>query len=75
MGKKMTQKEFKEIFEKAGFTFDLWGWEGILNMISGYNQILAEECFKNGANSAGQRQKKQSDIIFAELEARGYYNN
>lgn len=41
--KKMTFKEFKQIFNDAGMDFDIWGYEGILNEISIAQNAMAEE--------------------------------
>lgn len=40
---KMTCKEFKEVLEKSGMYFDVWGFEGILNIISLNEKRNAEE--------------------------------
>ena len=75
--KKMTLKEFKAVLEDSGMNFDCYGYEGILNMISGYVQHLAEdmEATSIGVCSASMRMREQSDNIFHTLEQRGYYDD
>lgn len=73
--KKMTQKEFKAVLEKVGMNFEVWGWEGILNMISGYNEFLSEEAIKMGSENVYRHEKNIADAIFDELDKRGYYDS
>lgn len=73
--KKMTQKEFKEVFESAGFIFDIWGWEGILNMIAMSERTMAENSRNNGSIYTAKSCEESAEIIFKALEARGYYKN
>ena len=40
--KKMTFKEFKEVLEKAETDFEVFGFEGVLNLMSMTNRYLAE---------------------------------
>lgn len=72
---KMTKKEFLEIFEAAGFSFEVWGYEGILNMIAGYSSYLSKDAARRGSAKIAAHIKEQGDIIEAALTARGYYEN
>lgn len=69
---KMTEKEFIAAFESAGFVFDIWGYEGILNQISSLYYIKAEE-----TKSKVMRDFyiEKANILHNLLEERGYYNN
>lgn len=71
---KMTKKEFIEVFEAAGFSFEVWGWEGILNMIAGYNDFLAQDAAKLGQNKIVEMELKKAKYIEEYLSKRGYYN-
>lgn len=76
--KKMTQKEFKRILEESNVNFEIWGYEGILNMIAGYNNFLADDAEKragNGCSNIAKRMRATADNITAELAKIGYYNN
>ena len=76
--KKMTQKEFKRILEDADVNIENWGYEGILNIIAGYNNFLADEAEKRAGNGCGNianRMRTSAAIITAELDKIGYYNN
>lgn len=74
--KAMTLKQFKQVLEDAGLNFEVWGWEGILNMISGYNDYLAEQALRIGGMSyAYTHSKEAADKIFKALEERGYYDD
>lgn len=75
MAKKMTCKEFKETLEKSGMYFDIWGWEGILNQLSIYNKIQADQQAADGCMAAARDNKKRSDFFYETLTARGYYNH
>ena len=69
--KKMTAKEFKEILTESGTDFDLYGFEGILNELSIYNEMMAKE-YEGEAPELVY--KKISNKIYKALEKRGYYN-
>lgn len=72
--KRMTLKEFKQIFADAGFDMEIWGYEGILNMISGYTRHLADNAKALGCETAYDRQREQAQKIFDALYERGYYD-
>ena len=70
--KKMTLKEFKQFFNEV-YDFEIWGYEGILNMLACLESREEEEYIQRGsclAKPAFERWKKIHD----ELEKRGYYN-
>ena len=69
--KKMTAKEFKEILTESGVNFDLYGFEGILNELSIYNEMMAKEYEGKTPEIV---YKKISYKIFKALEKRGYYS-
>jgi len=69
---KMTHEEFLQALGQAGMTFDCWGYEGILNIMSEY--FLDKSCTfsfdKEFSNILSERGRK----IFEILESRGFYN-
>lgn len=70
MKKKMTLKEFKEILGKAETDFEVFGYEGILNIISLCNKYMSEESERPYVKKMHQRISK---TIYDELTERGYY--
>jgi len=74
MAKAMTCKEFWQVLESVGITKEIWGYDGILNMISILESSQAEQCEKMGLKAAADGNKKRSDAIFKVLTDRGYYD-
>ena len=74
--KKMTLKEFKEVFERAGYSFDVWGYEGILTLIEGYEWSQYNN-FKDDPKKQvlARATKKRIDSVHDDLEKIGYYKN
>lgn len=70
MAKKMTLKEFKEVLEMAGISSS---YEDILNQLAQNNHRMAEECRQMGLIAATRKCKEIGDVIYEELESRGYY--
>lgn len=70
---KMTHEEFEQVLKQAGMTFDLWRYDGILNIMSEY--FLDRSCSfsfdKEFSNILSERGRK----IFEMLERRGFYND
>lgn len=68
--KKMTSKEFKKVFNDAGFNFDIWGYEGILNLL-----VMAEGYLENETDSdvLKEMHKSRRMHIYNSLNERGYY--
>ena len=73
--KRMTLKEFKQIFTEAGFDMDVWGYEGILNMIAGYNSFFADQATANGQVYTAKDARERALKISTTLLNRGYYDN
>jgi len=73
--KKMTAKEFKETLDKAGFDFNIYGYEGILNIVTclSYDEANRQEVKNN--NLLADYKRKQANVLHDILEARGYYND
>lgn len=71
--KKMTQKEFKEILEQAGISLEVYGWDGILNLISMVKNYQAEEYKAKGQTTLSDMTMEESDTIYRALLSRGYY--
>lgn len=75
--KKMTLKEFKQALNDANIDFDIFGYEGILNMLSLHKTREAqrievefplhkgriEDCYKSG------------ETLYQILSDRGYYKD
>lgn len=72
--KKMTAKEFKEALNKAGFYMDVYGYEGILNMIAAQLYDDARE-LEHKSNCLADLSRKQAMILHDILKERGYYND
>ena len=78
---KMTAKEFKKVLEVAGMDFDIWGYEGILNIVSIHLERSAKDemiRYKNtgdkGWKACAESDRKKSDSIYESLKSKGYYN-
>jgi hypothetical protein len=73
--KKMKAKEFKEALNKAGFDMDIYGYEGILNMmiVKLDEDALALEA--HNCKHAADHARKQAAILYGILDARDYYYN
>ena len=74
MANRMTKKKFLEVFEAAGFDFDVWGWEGILNMISCHESYSADLAERDGFLAAAKGNRERADYIFDVLKDLGYYD-
>ena len=72
---KMTNKEFREAFEQAGYNWDVWGYEGILNMISVLEQKNSDEAILRGCLPSARACLERSNKLYDILDERGYYNN
>ena len=73
--KKMTSKEFKKVFEDAGFDFEVWGYEGILDLVAVAVRSQAIEAENRGAVTVPKRCRERADYIENTLRERGYYNS
>lgn len=74
--KKMTVKEFNEALEKADFNMNIYGYEGILNII--ICKLYAEVCELEANNDDAEYteyKRTQANVLHGILEARGYYND
>lgn len=71
--KKMTQKEFKEIFNQIA-DFDIYGWEGILGLIERACWENGKQARENGCISVYKHETERANIIHDILEERGYYD-
>lgn len=75
MTKKMTAKEFKQAFTECGYDFDIWGWDGILNMIACYAIREEEHFVKEGNDCLARVEAKRHQKIHEYLDNRGYFDN
>lgn len=72
--KKMKAKEFKEALNKAGFDMNIYGYEGILNMIA--SELYADaHVLEHNSIFLADLSRKQANILYNILEERGYYND
>lgn len=72
--KKMTNKEFKEALTAAGFDFDIWGYDGILNIMSIYCGYEAQKLYNNGSDNIARHSEERGENLYNLLKERGYYN-
>lgn len=73
--KAMTAKEFWEVLEGAGYNKSVWGYEGILNIISIHESNAEKEDRQRGLNSIADASRERADYIYNYLTDRGYYND
>ena len=72
--KQMTCKEFKQILNESGMSFECFGWEGILNALSGWNRQCAKDMRSHGLNAGADKLQEEADAMYDALDARGYYD-
>lgn len=79
---KMYVKDFVEALDKVGFDFKIWGFEGILNILSMYSRLqadnylkLADECPEIDYRSLAKWELCRSNKIYDLLEERGYFDD
>ena len=70
--RKITAKEFKEILTDSGVNFEIFGFEGILNELTIYNEMMAK---KYEGRTPEKAYKNISNKIYEALEKRGYYDD
>lgn len=73
--KKITANEFKKILTDSGMDFDCFGYEGILNIISMFQDYKAKEANEKGCNRIAVLEYKIGSKIYDELYKRGFYNH
>lgn len=75
--KKMTAKEFKAALDKAGFEINIFGYETILNVLimKLYDDARDLEADNKSTKLTADHLRKQADVLYNILEARGYYND
>lgn len=72
--KKMTQKEFKEALKAGNMDFEIWEWEGILNVLSIFNAMQADKEESDGMTAIAEASRDRADTFYQILKNRGYYN-
>lgn len=73
MNKKMTLKEFKFVFEEVGgMSMDVWGWDGILNLICLARRYTADSALKLGCALSAKRDLEVSNAISDYLDKHNY---
>ena len=75
--KKITQKQFKEIFDKAygEGSFKFFGYEYILLKISILDDIQAKEYQEKGLLNIAKESRNRSDDIYEELKKLRYLSD
>lgn len=74
MGEKMTSKEFENILTACGMTFEAYGYDGVLNMLSLCMDYSAEYSQSRGHEAAAKVYEDRARMIYACLSSRGYYD-
>ncbi len=82
MADKMYVKDFVEALDKVGFDFDVWGFEGILNVLGIYSRYQVERYRKDAKSKndldyeiLANWENARAEKIHTLLEERGYYND
>lgn len=73
--KKMTNKEFKQILENAGMSFEVLGYEGVLNALSGNYRQFANDAESRGSYVVAKTFREIADNIYDALDSRHYYDD
>ena len=71
--KRMTNKEFKEIFNKYYGSFDIWGYEGVLTILALNCYREAKEYKAEGLENLYKASTESADNISDELRKRGFF--
>lgn len=71
--KKVNSKEFKEVLTDSGLNFDIFGYDGILNLISIYLEMDSVKYIETSPEFA-EYEHNNSDKIYHYLKDRGYYD-
>ena len=72
MSKKMTAKEFKKVLADAEIDFEVYGYEGVLNLIALANIYLEDE---TNYENLKQMYARRRNAINNVLEEKGFFNN
>ena len=72
----MTFEEFKEAFDKGiGYSFEQFGFEGILNILCLCERYSAKEDKEKGFNASAEMSTQNADMWYNLLKERGFYND
>ena len=73
---KMTFEEFVEAFDKGcGYSFERYGFEGILNTICLHERYAAKEDKEKGYTASADMATENANMWHQILEERGYFND
>lgn len=72
MYEKMTVEEFMKVLGKF-YNFEIWGWEGILNMIASLEYKNSKEFKNEGFDLLSDDSVRRANGIHDILKERGYY--
>ena len=71
--KKMTAKEFKQVFEECGFSLEIYGYEGILSMLCHHEAVERDEFEKLGLHAGARACEQRRRKLYQALDARKYF--
>ena len=70
----ITSKEFKQILKDTGNDLEVFGYEGIINMMSGYYGYLADKYKEENNTILHDMFQKKANDLYDVLKVNGYYN-
>ena len=70
----MTAKEFEKVLTNCGIDFSIWGYEGIINIVSTYCSMEAKEYEKKNKKALVELYNDRAHKTYEYLESIGYYN-
>ena len=76
---KMIAKDFIEALNEAGYDFEIYGWEGILNLICLYSRYQVEKYKDKHEDDGGylglaKLENDRASKLHAILDRRGYFS-
>ena len=72
--KTMTANEFKKVLTDAGLNFDVYKYEGILNLVIMCMNMKADEYNLEGCEILSEMYREYGHNLYSALCERGYYN-
>lgn len=70
---KMYLRDFVEILEEAGFTFERYGWEYLINVFINHQYFRADESRNKGYIASAEAYEQAAIALQDAKERRGYY--
>lgn len=72
--KRVTNKEFKEILTACGMDFDVWGYDGVINLLVVAQRSMGDKDEAGGYNTLAKREHEVADKLQDALRERGFYD-